>query len=150
MSEIKLPFTEKVAKIIAVVVIIALFGGYTLYFSSKGRLHAQTKELEKLRTEYAEIKGSLSDIKTKYDAVSLDMKQMTDSVHDNVLKYQECQQKLNALEAKYESMRVNTPSADHPTKDLQKAPDAAGQPAQPAAQPAQPAEQPAASATPPQ
>lgn len=140
MSEIKLPFTEKIAKIIAIIVIVALFGGYALYFSAKGRFHAQGKELEKLKAEYAQVKETLGDIKTKYNAVSLDIKQMTDSVHDNLLKYQECQQKLNALEAKYESMRATTPSLDHPVKDLQKpAADLSSPPnadAQPATQPA--------------
>lgn len=145
MSEMKLPFTEKVAKIIVAVVIILLLGGYVLYFSAKGRLHAQGKELEALKTEYATVKQSFSEIKTKYDGMVLDIKQMTDTVQNNMIKYQECQQKLNALEAKYESMKTSPPvqkapqSAEQstPSSSAPTAPTTPAEPTAPASPPAQ-------------
>ena len=105
-----LPFTEKVAKIIVGVVAVVLFGGYILYFGAKSELHSQAKDFDSLKSEYTELKSNFADIKSKYDNVSVDMKHLTDTAHDSDIKFQECQQKLNALEAKYDALRMSVPT----------------------------------------
>lgn len=111
MSEIKLPFTQTVGKIIAGVIVVLMLGGYFLYFGARSSLSDLRKDMETLKDKHAQTETELTTIKNKYDSVYNNVKQMTENLQDSLIKYRECEQKLLSLQAKYNAISQQPPSS---------------------------------------
>lgn len=147
MSEIKLPFTQTVGIIIAAIILIVTLGGYVLFFKSQSRLNAQIKAAEELKQKYSQMDSTLNEMKTKNDNAYEDMKKVLDELQVSKTKYQDCQQKYDALESRCDALQrqgttspaaetttttTTTTGQDHPAKDLNTPAPAATPPATPA------------------
>lgn len=140
-SEIKLPFTQTVGKIIAGIALVVAVGGYILFFQSQGRVRDITKTADEAKEKQFQAEAALSELKTKYNNIYDDMKKMGDDSQNNKLRAQDCQQKLEALEIKYDTLSRQAATApapstsDHPAAAPAEEPKASPAPTTPTDEP---------------